>query len=90
MDKVSTRQLIDDALQVANQLAQKNPSDSTVPIVIEQLLYLKQVYERDGNLNAIPKGKMTLGVIAAKEYDTTQPDLANLLYKIDWILDHSE
>ena len=90
MDTISTKQRIDEALRIASELAQKDPDDSTTPIIVKQLRYLKQAYERDGNLKSIPKGKMTIGVIAAKEYDTAYPQLADLLYEIAWVLDHGE
>jgi len=88
MDQVSTKQRIDEALGIASDFARKNPEHAATRIVIEQLEYLKGVYERDGNLKSIPKGKMTIGLIAAREYDTEEPKLADLLYKIDWAIDH--
>jgi hypothetical protein len=88
MDQGSTKDRIDEALRIASDFARRNPNHSATQIVLEQLEYLKQVYERNGNLKSVPKGKMTIGLIAAREYDTEQPDLADLLYKIDWTIDH--
>jgi hypothetical protein len=89
MDKGSTKDRIDEALRIASDFAQRNPNHSATGIVLEQLEYLKKIYERDGSLRSVPKGKMTIGLIAAREYDTEQPDLAELLYKIDWAIDHA-
>src|ERR1019366_8919311 len=88
MKKVSTKQRIENALEMASSLATNDPRDPTMPIVVEQLKYLKEVYERDGSFDSIPKGKMTIGVIAAKEYDTSRPRLARLLHDISWVLNH--
>lgn len=90
MNGTSTRERIEEALKLASNVAQKNPDHSATRIVLEQLQYLKGIYERDGSLNSIPKGKMTIGLIAAREYDTEYPQLADLLYKIDWAIDHKQ
>jgi hypothetical protein len=90
MDQTSTKKSIDEALGIVTELARKNPESAAARTVSEQLTYLKQAYERDGSLKSIPKGKMTIGVIAAREYDTAQPRLAELLYDIAWALDHDE
>lgn len=83
MSTNSTAQHIEEALGIVSRLSGK-----AAQVVTEQLEYLKAVQQRDGNLRAVPKNKMTIGVIAAREYDTTEPKLAELLYKIDWALDH--
>ena len=86
MDTITKR--INDALEMASSHVTNDPWDPTMPIVVEQLKYLKEVYERDGSLDSIPKGKMTIGVIAAKEYDTSHPQLARLLHEISWVINH--
>ncbi len=89
-DAITTKQRIDRALQIASELSMRDKSDSAAATVVDQLSYLKEMYERNGNLKFVPKGKMTIGVIAAREYDTAHPVLADLLYKIDWAIDHAE
>lgn len=88
MEVSETMRRVDDALRMAAAVAAKDPEDPTIPIVIKQLQYLQDVYRRDGDLGAIPKGKMTIGLIAAREYDTAEPNLADLLHKISWDLNH--
>ncbi len=87
-DTLSTRQRIDQALQIASELSRKNPADPMAKSVVDQLQFLKKAIERDGNLKSVPPGKMTIGMIAAREYDTSHPQLAALLYDIDWEIDH--
>ena len=79
---------VEEALEMGKALVEQRPKDTTLPIVMEQLQYLEKIYERDGNFRAIPAGKLTIGVIAAKEYDTSQPKFANLLGDIDYAIDH--
>lgn len=81
-------QRIEEALRLINEILREDPADRAAQVVGEQLEYLKEVQHRDGNVRSIPKGRMTIGVIAAREYDTVNPKLAELLYKIDWALDH--
>jgi hypothetical protein len=45
---------------------------------------------KDLKPSVIPKGKMTIGVVAAREYETANPELAELLHQISWALDHME
>jgi len=90
MDKISTKERIDEALRMVSELSRKDPEDKAARVVAEQLEYLKEIYARDGNLKSIPRGKMTIGVIAAREYDTANPKLAELLYEISWVLDHGD
>lgn len=90
MDPVSTKQRIEEALRLTSEILVKNPADKAARVVMEQLEYLREVYARDGSLKAVPPGKMTIGVIAAKEYDTANPKLAELLYDIDWAIEHGE
>lgn len=85
---MDTKQRIEEAIRIASGLASGDPPDTTAPIILKQLEYLKQAYERDGSLKSIPKGKMTIGVIAAKEYDTAEPRLAELLHDISWEIEH--
>jgi hypothetical protein len=88
MNGISTKERIDEALKIVSDLAQKHPDQSSARVVLDQLRYLKDIYERDGGLRSVPKGKLTIGLIAAREYDTENPELADLLYKIDWAIDH--
>ena len=88
MSTASTEQRIEEALLLVGEVVRKDPADRAAQVVAEQLEYLKEVQRRDGDLRSIPKGRMTIGVIAAREYDTAHPKLAELLYKIDWALDH--
>jgi hypothetical protein len=88
MDIELTKHRIDDAMRIANGLLQSKPTDSTLPMILEQLAYLNEVYDRDHNFRTVPVKKMTLGVIAAREYDTVSPDFADLLCKISLALDH--
>jgi hypothetical protein len=89
MDTVTKRK-IDDALRIGNELAQSKPNDSSLRSILEQLAYLKQIYDRDHSLRAITPGKMTIGVIAAKEFDVSHPRFAKVLYEIDYALDHPD
>ena len=91
MKSLSTIEQIDKALSLANALATKEPDDRALQSIIKQLEYLKGIWEAKGSLAAVPKGKMTLGVIAAKEeYDTNYPELANLLHDISWTVNQEK
>jgi hypothetical protein len=76
------------ALEIGHELVRKNPNDSALCDILKQLEFLKSTYERDQNFRSIPKGKMTFGVIAAKEeYDVIFPKFAHLLHDISAALD---
>jgi hypothetical protein len=88
MNAPMLKRKVDEALQMGRDLVERRPNDSTLPIVIEQLVYLEKIYERDRNFRAVPAGKLTIGVIAAKEYETSQPKFASILGEIDYAIDH--
>lgn len=89
MDAEMTKQRIDNAIRMGNDLFHSKPENQTLPIILKQLTYLKEVFERDHSFLAVPRGKMTFGVIAAKEeYDEIFPAFADLLHEISWDLDH--
>jgi len=75
---------------MGRELIQAGKSVSTVKVVLEQLVYLEEVYDRDGNFRSVPPGKLTIGVIAAKEFDVSHPKFANVLGEIDYALDHPD
>lgn len=90
METMSTKQRIEEAIRIVRELIEQDPGSKAAPVVLEQLEFLKREYDLHSNLKSVPKGKMTLGVIAAKEYDTAQPRLADLLYEIAWMVEHEE
>lgn len=79
---------IDEAMRIAKELSEATPRDSTLLLIIEQLAYLTETYARDQSFSSIPARKFTLGLLAAREYDTLYPDFVDILYKISWALDH--
>lgn len=91
MDTESVKRKIDEAVTIGTELSREKPQISTLPMVLEQLLYLKEIYDREKGFRSVPKGKLTMGVIAAKDsYDVVHPKFANLLYDIDYSLDHPD
>jgi hypothetical protein len=90
MDNELTKQRIDDAMGIAKELLKSRSKDSALPMIIEQLNYLKEIYDRDRSFKTVPANKMTFGLIAAKNYDMLYPKFADILYNISWALDHQD
>jgi hypothetical protein len=89
MNASATAQRINRAAQLVSQLVVAAPHDTTLPIILKQLHFLQEVYERDQSFLAVPSSRVTLGVIAAKEdYDTIHPELAGLLHEISYAIKH--
>ncbi|HKE29354.1 MAG TPA: immunity protein Tsi6 family protein [Bryobacteraceae bacterium] len=88
MDNELTHRKLTEALKVGHQLAGKDPSDLALNDTLKQLAFLESVYERDRTFRSVPKGRMTFGVIAAKEeYDVVYPEFAHLLHDLSAAID---
>ncbi|HLJ86720.1 MAG TPA: immunity protein Tsi6 family protein [Candidatus Angelobacter sp.] len=83
MNNEGINSMLNEALKVGTELAQRDPSDIALSDILKQLAYLIKTYEQSHSFQSIPKGKMTFGVIAAKEeYDVVYPEFARLLHSI--------
>lgn len=83
MDTCTFNNRIQLATEIALAMLARNPSDPVLPAVLEQLKYLEETFHREGSFAAVDGAKLTLGLIAARAYDTAQPEFAELLYTID-------
>ena len=54
--------------------------------VIEQLRYIQGISDRDQSFDAVARERLTIGLIAAREFETTAPEFARLLYDISYAL----
>jgi hypothetical protein len=75
---------INNAIEATNKRAAEKPDFILFQIALEQLIYIKKILtgqEKDKS----PIHSMTLGSLASKEFDTTDPELAKHLSNANYI-----
>lgn len=78
---MSDLELINTALSATMALSQQYPESRPVSSAVEQLEYLVTV-ENGSNADRSFLPNINLGLIAAREVDDMDPDVADLLYKV--------
>jgi hypothetical protein len=90
MDALGIKRTIDEALRLATERYRAQPTDRALATIIDQLVYLQSAHDRDGDFGSVPAGKLTIGVIAARNFDTSDPPLASKLFEINYAIEHKE
>lgn len=73
-------------LLMATRLA-KSPSFGPYTSVDKQLQFLAAAYQAGTKPSWEDKKRLTIGVLAAREFEDSDPELADLLFKLDHAVD---
>jgi Tsi6 len=77
--------LIEEGLRMVRQRLQASPGFSIYLSVQRQLSYLKETIAAGQVPTAEKLDSLTLGVYAAREFETPDPDFADVLFKVNYL-----
>ena len=75
---------INDAIDITNQRAMEKPEFTVFQVALKQLIYVKKILTGEEKDKSVLHS-MSLGSLASKEFDTTDPELAKHLSNANYI-----
>jgi hypothetical protein len=77
--------LVDRGLDLVRDRLQASPDFSIYLSIQRQLAYLKEIIAASQVLTEEKRASLTLGVYAAREFETSDPDFADVLFKVSYL-----
>lgn len=79
--------LLDNGLRIVRERLQASPGFSIYLSIQRQLEYLQATLALGESPDPEKKDSLTLGVYAAREFETSDPALADVLFKVHYLAD---
>ena len=77
--------LVDRGLEMVRDRLQASPDFSIYLSIRRQLAYLQEIIAASQVLTEEKRASLTLGVYAAREFETSDPDFADVLFKVNYL-----
>ncbi len=82
--------LVDEGLRLVRHRRQASPGFSVYLSIERQLEYLAEVISSGQPLPEDKRASLTLGVYAAREFEASDPEFADVLFKVNYLANRME
>ena len=76
--------LVDEGLRLIAERLAKSPDFGLFQSVQKQLEFIKETLTSGKRPSAADKDRLTIGVLAAREFEDNDPDLADVLFRVSY------
>ena len=84
-DCAALRAHVERGLAIVEQRLAAVPDAPNLASIHAQLLFIRDALDAGRTPSETEKDRIILGVIAAREYDTSDPDFADALFNVDYL-----